>query len=228
MKDFLLSLLSRAGSFLKDGLLALVKKPITWLLVALLMAVAVICIQSRMIRQNKAEISRLEANQEALLTDVQYYEDSNGDLVATVNALTLRRDELENLIPSYAAEIEDLKLKLKNVNTLAHVSMETKAEIQAQTIQLPPPAPLQPMERPDTLPPTPYQFSYEDTWITVTGTVYPDSTSNVQIECRDSLTLVAHKTKKRCCRKSKIIKYDVTSSSPYSTITDLGYIELIE
>ena len=62
----------------------------------------------------------------------------------------------------------------------------------------------------------------------VTGTVYPDSTSNVQIECRDSLTLVAHKTKKRCLRKSKIIKYDVTSSSPYSTITDLGYIELIE
>ena len=149
-------------------------------------------------------------------------------MVATVNALTLRRDELENLIPSYAAEIEDLKLKLKNVNTLAHVSMETKAEIHTPTFQLPPPAPIPPMEHPDTLPPTPYQFNYEDTWITVTGTVYPDSTSNVQIECRDSLTLVAHRTKKRCCRKSKIIKYDVTSSSPYSLITDLGYIELIE
>lgn len=228
MKDLLLSLLSRAGSFLKTGLLALIKKPVFWLCIALVMAVAVIGIQSKVIRQNKAEISRLEANQEALLTDVQFYEDSNGNLVATVNALTLRRDELENLIPSYVAEIEDLKLKLKNVNTLAHVSMETKAEIQAPTIQLPPPAPLLPAERPDTLPPAPYQFAYEDSWITVTGTVYPDSTSNVQIECRDSLTLVAHKTKKRCLRKSKIIKYDVTSSSPYSTITDLGYIELIE
>lgn len=224
MKDFLLHLLSS----LKDGMLRLIKKPITWLIVALLIAVAVIGIQARMIQKNKAEISRLEANQEALLTEVQYYEDSNGDLVATVNALTLRRDELENLIPSYAAEIEDLKLKLKNVNTLAHVSMETKAEIHTPTFQLPPPAPMPPMEHPDTLPPTPYQFNYEDTWITVTGTVYPDSTSNVQIECRDSLTLVAHRTKKRCCRKSKIIKYDVTSSSPYSLITDLGYIELIE
>lgn len=213
---------------MKDFLLRLIKKPITWVILALVTAIGVIGIQAALIKKHKAEISRLEMNQEALLTDVQYYEDSNGDLVATVNALTLRRDELENLIPSYAAEIEDLKLKLKNVNTLAHVSMETKAEIHTPTFQLPPPAPLQPMERPDTLPPTPYQFSYEDTWITVTGTVYPDSTSNVQIECRDSLTLVAHKTKKRCLRKSKIIKYDVTSSSPYSTITDLGYIELIE
>ena len=213
---------------MKDFLLRLIKKPITWVILVLVTAIGVISIQAALIKKHKAEISRLEMNQEALLTDLQYYQDENGHMVATVNALTLRRDELENLIPSYAAEIEDLKLKLKNVNTLAHVSMETKAEIHTPTFQLPPPAPMPPMEHPDTLPPTPYQFNYEDTWITVTGTVYPDSTSNVQIECRDSLTLVAHRTKKRCCRKSKIIKYDVTSSSPYSLITDLGYIELIE
>ena len=228
MKDLLLSILSRVGLQVKDALLKLFKKPVFWLCIALFLAIAVIYVQSRVISQKSDEISRLQANQEALLTDVQYYEDSNGNLVATVNALTLRRDELENLIPSYAAEIEDLKLKLKNVNTLAHVSMETKAEITTPTIQLPPPTPLPAIERPDTLPPTPYHFAYEDSWISVTGIVYPDSTSNVQIECRDSLTLVAHKTKKRCCRKSKIIKYDVLTQSPYSSITDLGYIELIE
>lgn len=215
---------------MKDFLLKLIKKPITLVILALVAAIGVISIQAALIKKHKAEISRLEMNQEALLTDLQYYQDENGNMVATVNALTLRRDELENLIPRYASEIETLKLKLKNVETLAHVSMETKAEVQTPTITLPPPPPLPQtteQDNPDTTA-LPYTFAYNDEWLTITGTVYPDSLSNITVECRDSLTLVAHKTKKRCCRKSKIIKYDVQTKSPYSIIKDISYIELIE
>ena len=83
---------------MKDFLLRLIKKPITWVILALVTAIGVISIQAALIKKHKAEISRLEMNQEALLTDLQYYQDENGHMVATVNALTLRRDELENLI----------------------------------------------------------------------------------------------------------------------------------
>ena len=213
---------------MKDFLLRLIKKPITWVILALILAIGVISIQAALIKKHKAEISRLEMNQEALLTDLQYYQDENGDMVARVNALTLRRDELETLIPRYTSEIETLKLKLKNVETLAHVSMETKAEVQTPTVTLQPPS-IQKAE-PDSPDPAvfPYTFTYNDDWLTITGTVFPDSLSNITVECRDSLTLVAHKTKKRCCRKSKIIKYDVQSKSPYSIIKDVSYVELIE
>lgn len=225
MKDFLLRLLSSV----KDGSLRLFKKPITWLIVALLIAATIIGIQARMISKNKAEISRLEANQEALLTEVQYYEDSNGDLVATVNALTLRRDELENLIPSYTREIHDLKLKLKNVKTVAHVAVETKADIQAPvSIDAPPEHQDIQSDAPKPAPETPHEFFWQDDWITVSGMIYADSLAALHVEHRDSLTLIAHKTKRRCCRKPKIIKYDVQSKSPYTTVKDISYIELTE
>ena len=225
MKDFLLRLLSSV----KDGSLRLFKKPITWLIVALLIAATIIGIQARMISKNKAEISRLEANQEALLTEVQYYEDSNGDLVATVNALTLRRDELENLIPSYTREIHDLKLKLKNVKTVAHVAVETKADIQAPvSIVAPPEHQDIQSDAPKPAPETPHEFFWQDDWITVSGMIYADSLAALHVEHRDSLTLIAHKTKRRCCRKPKIIKYDVQSKSPYTTVKDISYIELTE
>lgn len=213
---------------MKDFILKLLKRPIVWVGLMLAIAIAVIAVQARILNKQKEDLLRLKANQEALLSEVEYYTSENGQLVASVNALTLRKDELENLLPSYVAEIDALKLKLKNVTTIAHVALETKADIQTPTFQLPPPPPPIPTDTSNHALPSPYQFNYEDTWITVTGTVWPDSTSNVQIECRDSLTLVAHKTKKRCCRKSKIIKYDVLTESPYSHITDLGYIELIE
>lgn len=233
MKEFFPKLLSKA----KGGLLSIIKKPITWVILALLVAIAIIGIQSSILQKRKAEISRLEMNQEALLTDVQYYQAENGQLVATVNAITLRRDELENLLPSYTQEIANLKLKLKNVETVAKVSVRQEAEIQAPIVPMPPPPvtitlPAEPKEiepeAPVFEPETPHEFSYNDEWISVSGILYQDSLANIRVEHRDSLILLAHKTKRRCCRKSKIIKYDVQAKSPYTTITDVEYVELIE
>lgn len=225
MANFLLPLLSKV----KTGLLGLIKKPIVWVCLALAIAIAVVCIQAGVLNKQKSELLRLRTNQEALLSEVEYHSDRNGQLVASINALTLRKDELENLIPSYTQEIRDLKLKLKNVKTVAHVAVETKADIQAPvSIVAPPEHQDIQSDAPKPAPEKPHEFYWQDDWITVSGIIYADSLAALHVEHRDSLTLIAHKTKRRCCRKSKIIKYDVQSKSPYTTVKDLSYVELTE
>lgn len=213
---------------MKDFLLKTLKKPMSWALLALAIAAATIAAQASVIRKQKAETVRLQVNQEALLSEVKTYQDKEENLVTTVNALTLRRDELENLVPEYAQEIDRLKIKLKEVQSTAHVALETIANLQATTapVQDAPPPPDLPA--PQLLIEAPREFNYKDTWITVSGRMFNDSIVDLSIIHKDSLTLVAHRTKKKCLRRSKIIKYDVLSKSPYTSISDVNYIELTE
>lgn len=213
---------------MKDLIKKIIGKPLVIALLALAAAAAIIVAQAVSIRKQKAETTRLQINQDALLSEVQTYQDKEENLVATVNALTLRRDELENLIPEYTREIDNLRIKLKDVQSTAHIAMKTVARLQAtanpeQEHPLPPDpvTPQLPAE-------TPGEFNYKDAWITVSGRVLNDSVVDLRIIHRDSLTLVAHRTKKKCLRRSKIIKYDVLSNSPYTSITDVSYIELTE
>ena len=196
---------------MKDFLLKTLKKPMSWALLVLAIAAATIAAQASVIRKQKAETVRLQVNQEALLSEVKTYQDKE-----------------ENLVPEYAQEIDRLKIKLKEVQSTAHVALETIANLQATTALVqdapPPPdlpAPQLPIE-------VPREFNYKDTWITVSGRMFNDSIVDLSIIHKDSLTLVAHRTKKKCLRRSKIIKYDVLSKSPYTSISDVNYIELTE
>lgn len=215
---------------MKDYLLKMIKKPIVWVCLALAMAIAIIAVQSSMLRNRKTEISRLETNQASLLGNLEYYQDENNTLTASVQTLTLRRAELETLIPAYQQEIDDLKLKLKNVQSVAHVATENKTEISALITPIPIPTP--PKEELPDAPnreyEVPHEFRYSDKWTTISGMILRDSLVNIHIEQRDSLTVVAHKEQKKCRRKSKIIKYTVQSKNPRTVITDVEYIELTE
>lgn len=213
---------------MKDFLLKMLKKPMSWLCLLLAVATVIIVAQASAIRKQKAETVRLQINQEALLSEVLTYQDKEDNLVATVNALTLRRNELESLIPEYTQEIARLKLKLKDVQSTAHVALETVAKLQATAAPEQPAPP--PSDIPDPQPPIEQsrEFNYRDKWITVSGRMMNDSIVDLSIIHRDSLTLVAHRAKKKCMRRAKIIKYDVLSKSPYTSISDVNYIELTE
>ena len=213
---------------MKDLIKKIIGKPLVIALLALAAAAAIITAQAVSIRKQKIETSRLQVNQNALLSKVQTYQDKEENLVATVNALTLRRDELESLIPEYTQEIHNLRIKLKDVQSTAHIAMETVARLEAtarpeQGVP-PPPDPVLPQLPAEA----PGEFNYRDAWITVSGRILKDSIVDLSIIHRDSLTLVAHRTKKKCLRRSKIIKYDVLSNSPYTSVTDVSYIEIAE
>lgn len=231
MGTFILKLLQGAWS----ALCGLVKKPVFWLCLALAIAVVVCCAQHSRITQDKQTLTRYEENQASLLGKIQYFRTENGELTASVQALTLKSDELTELIPKYEQEIKQLRIDLRNAKSLAHVSTETSVDITAPLEPAIPPS----AQRPDNdtssttqNPPfIPREFSWSDQWISIRGKVYQDTVICSFLSI-DSLTLIAHYKKKRCLfskgRKGKLIKYDVKTKNPHTNITDVEYIELIE
>lgn len=215
---------------MKDLFLKFIRKPLFWALLAVAALSAVTMIQRSKIKDQKSDINRYQINHETLLQDLQNYQSENGQLVASVQALTLRADELEDLIPSYTHEISQLKLKVKDLQSVAHLTSVTEASVLA---------PLDTARTPDIqhdytdAPPADINnspnFFFEDNYITVRGTVHKNQVQ-VTVEHRDSLTLVAHRKARKCLfkRKGKIIGYNVLSKSPYTRITNLEYIELTE
>ena len=179
-------------------------------------------IQRKNLARAKAEVERLEKNQAALLQDIEYTRNKAGDLQATVDALTLRRDELERLLPAYARKIKDMEIRLKEVQSVAAVTMETSAAVTAtpDTIYVPVPVPGDPA-------PEPRRFVYSDAWLD--AVIYIGDSARVQVNVRDSLTVVAHREKRKCLfRRPRVIKYTAVPSSPYTTVTGLTYVEVTD
>lgn len=207
-------------------------KPAFWLILALIALAAVCAIQHKNLAQKEKERARLEDNQSALLLDMEKYRTENGELVASVQALTLKSEELGALIPKYEKEIHSLKIDLKNAKSIASVETETSISVAAplqeviQQQEENTPDPEEPVEQPE-----PREFFWEDDWITIRGKVYPDTVVCSFIN-RDSLILVARYQKKRCLfskgRKGKLIKFDVKTKNPHTEIKGVEYIELIE
>ena len=206
--------------------------PALWLSVLIIALVAICCIQHRRIAKNETERVRLEDNQAALLLDMEKYKTENGELVASVQALSLKSEELGSLIPKYEKEIKALKIDLKNAKSLAHVetvtSISVEAPLQQDTTHVAdsgntPEAPEVPF--------VPREFFWEDDWITIRGRVLQDTVICSFVN-RDSLTLVAYYQKRKCLfsrgRKGKLIKYDVKTKNPHTDIKAVEYIELIE
>ena len=198
---------------MKTLILRLLKSVQFWLIVAIVISIGIIAILSHQNSEKREEIDRLESNQTSLLADVEYYTAENGELVASINALSLRKAELEDLMPQYEREIKNLRLKVSDLESMAHISTETKIEVTT---------PSKPIifER---------AFHFTDEWVTLDGVVKED-TVDVDIKVVDSLTIVAYRKPKKCLfkRKGKIVRYDVVSANPHTKINKVGYIELME
>ena len=222
---------------MKTILIKLLKSPVFWLSLAVI-GLAITCsIQRRDITEKGKEVARLECNQTTLLKDVEHYRGKNGELVTSVNALTLRKDELETLIPKYENEIRSLKIKLEDAKSIAHIETETNVEASIPIADQSVPAVVDsvlktPVSVPvpeQSVPALPKEFYWKDDWTEISGKIYADSLS-CSVTCRDSITLVAHYERKKCLfkKKGKLIKYDVKSKNPHVTVKGIDVVELIE
>lgn len=198
----------------------------------IVVSLASVCMtQRRTLASRAAEIQRLSDNQSTLLSQVEYYESENGELVASVQALSLKRDELSALIPEYENEIKNLRLELKNIRTFGHIEMEmfinATAPIQIDSVpddiqSVPASQPIVPEERH-------MDFSWRDNWTDLRGRIYADSVA-CSLSCRDTLTLVAHYSKRKCLfkKKGRLLKYDVKSRNPHVTVSNMEIVEVVE
>lgn len=212
-------------------LLKIIKQPIFWAIIALLVSAVVIVILAKQIRALQTDNARLEQNQAALLSDIETYRADNGNLVATVNAVSLRKDELEELMPKYVTEIQQLKLKIKNLQSFALVTTKTELTAEAPiSIHTPTPRADSTLLV-DSQPPKdpPIAFEWHDDWVMISGKV-ENGIATCDVSVIDSLVIVAHRKPRKCIfrRKGKVIGYSVESKNPHTEVTGLEYIEVID
>ena len=216
-------------------ILNLLKSPVLWL--SLMVAgLAILCtVQRREIQAKGSEVERLSVNQAGLLSQVEYHRSRNDELVASVQALTLTRDELSALIPAYEDEIRTLRLELQDVRSIGRISTDMVVGITVPTMDFRVPeldfsVPKDGKSVPkDDDYVTPREFSWRDDWTEISGRIYADSVT-CMVACRDSLLLVAHYDRRKCLfkRKGRLLKYDVRSKNPHVTVRALEMVDVID
>ena len=173
------------------------------------------------VRELTQEKDRLTGNQEALMEEVQYYQDEAGRQAASVQRLELSKSELEAYNGELTQRIEDLNIKLKRVQAATTTATQTNVEIKTiikdtiiyrDTGMLVLPA-----------------IKWQDPWVNVDGIIKPDSTVDLSIQSVDTLFQVVHRVPKKFWfikYGTKAIRQEITSSNPHPKIVYSEYIEL--
>lgn len=192
-----------------------------WLFVAIVILGSALYLSLKENADRGAEIVRLEDNQTTLLGEVEYYETENGRLAASVQVLTMKRDEFAELLKAERRKVESLGIRIAELESLGEVTTDTDIEMEAEILP------------PDTIyitEPIIGTFDWSDGWVRVTGELTPDLVK-ARINITDTITIVAHRKARkwlffRC--KGKITHYDALSSNPHTTISNIRYIELTD
>lgn len=191
-------------------------KILIYLSIALIIAVSIL---GYCYKNERAEKTRLKANQEALLSKAEYYRTESGKSAASVQKLELSKSELETYCKDLNKTIGELNIKVKRVQSASTTA--TSSEYNIQTIVK------------DT---TIYRdkevtiqnLTYKDPWIDLSGTI-ENKIFTGQINTRDTLVQVVHRIPKQFLFfkwGTKAIRQEVISKNPHSKIVFTEYIEL--
>lgn len=169
--------------------------------------------------KTRSEKNRLANNQEALLTDVEFYRTEAGYFAASVQRLELSKSELEKYNDELVSTVKDLNVKIKRIQAASTTATESKYEIETVVKDS-----IIYRDRPVTL----QAINYSDPWITLAG-VIDSSLFKGNINTRDTLVQVVHRIPNKFWFikwGTKAIKQEVVSRNPHSSITYTEYIEL--
>ena len=156
------------------------RNSLTWLGIVLLFAL-ISFVTGRMYKTEHDNRIRLEQSFIAANQEVQYYKSRNGELVAKVDALQLKYNELKEIYPEIIAEIRNLKINPGRVDQYSETVIHTQKDIVTT---------LRDSIIFDTIPVR--VFNYNDEFYSVSGIAVGD-TQRVHIECRDSLIQVVYR-----------------------------------
>ena len=172
------------------------------------------------LRKVRAEKERLEANQTALLSQVEYWTTKSGKSAADVRKLTLTVDELKQANATLKKTSDDLGIKLKRVQSASTTGVKTEVKLITQVRD-------SIVYRDSIIVPV-KAFTWSDPWTDVTGVIERDSV-DLSVSSVDTLTTIVHKIPHKFwfikwgC---KAIKQTVVSSNPHTKITYNEYIEV--
>lgn len=172
------------------------------------------------LRKSNSEKERLESNQTALLSQVEYWTTKNGKSAADVRKLTLTVDELKQYNATLKKTADDLGIKLKRVQSASTTGVRTEVKFITQVRD-------SIVYRDSIIVPV-KAFTWRDPWTDVQGVIERDSV-DLSVQSVDTLTTIVHKIPHKFwfikwgC---KAIKQTVVSSNPHAKITYTEYIEV--
>ena len=184
--------------------------------IALVFSVVVLSCWLSNVREEK---KRLADNQEALLSDVDYYKTELGKNAASVLKLELSKSELENHCQDLIKTVDDLNIKISRIQSASTTVTRTEVEIQTVVRDS-----IVYRDRPINL----KVINWSDPWVTLNG-VLDGETFSAKIESVDTLSQVVHRIPKKFLFikwGTKAIRQEVVSSNPHSRIVFTEYIEL--
>lgn len=167
----------------------------------------------------RSENQRLNQNIVALTSDVELYRTRSGESAAEVRSLRLRQSELEQTNEALTDQIDQLKIRLRHINSLATAATQTVVEFSTQI--------------PDTMLRRPVVDTirlplYADTWNSVQATLIGD-----RIEGRFSSVDTLHQVVYRVPHRFLFIRYGtkelrqvITSSNPSTRLVYSSHITI--
>lgn len=167
----------------------------------------------------RSENQRLNQNIVALTSDVELYRTRSGESAAEVRSLRLRQSELEQTNEALIDQIDQLKIRLRHINSLATAATQTVVEFSTQI--------------PDTILRRPVVDTirlplYADTWNSVQATLIGD-----RIEGRFSSVDTLHQVVYRVPHRFLFIRYGtkelrqvITSSNPSTRLVYSSHITI--
>ena len=153
-----------------------------YLVISCLLLLIVVGILYNKVERQKKEIERLDTNIEAINSEATRFKTKAGKDAETVQALTLKSNELELFNSRLTKQVSDLRLKLRDVKAVHTI----ESELQIDTVVV--------TEKTEL--PNQYKFSYDDSWNKISGVVSPDTTE-LEFSSVDTLDVISHVKQKR-------------------------------
>lgn len=174
---------------------------------------AVFCAYMEMLRTNN---KILKSNCESLRAGMQQYIVNDSLSAASVMRLQVTKAELEEYNAQLAATCEDLRIKLKRVQTAAQTGTTTTVYVTV------------PMHDTVIMQDTLKSFTWRDNWTTVEGCIGHDSVACF-VENVDTLTQIVHRVPRKFLFftfGTKAVRQEILSNNPHTKIVFSEYLEL--
>lgn len=190
-----------------------------FLIIYAVMATLLLTIVAILLYRTHHETLRLRNNNEVLAGKARLYETRLGDSAASARALQLELEEFRKQHARDTKQIRALKVRLRDVESLATSALEGEVEVRApihDTIVIT-------KNLIDTL----SEFHWSDSWVSINGLIGEEKVE-CEIKSIDTLRQVVHRVPRRFlfvrCG-TKAIRQEIVSSNPHTRIVYAEYIE---
>ena len=168
----------------------------------------------------RKEKRRLAGNQDALMSQVDYYKTEAGNSAASVQRLELSYSELKQHYEDVCRTADELKVKVRRLQSASKTATETEVRIQTVIRDS--------VIFRDGVIDSLMAIRWRDPWVRVDGEIRQKELT-LDIHTTDTLIQIVHRVPKKFLFirwGTKAIRQDITSTNPHTTIVYSEYIEL--